>query len=98
MSETRQILDEIGVERRRQIDDEDWSTEHDDLHDEGELAQAGGCYALSAAGFERACHAYWPWLDSEPNTKGSRRDLVRAAALIVAEIERIDRATGQPKE
>ena len=35
----------------------------------------------------------WPWAASWWKPKNRRRDLVRAAALIVAEIERIDRAT-----
>jgi hypothetical protein len=33
----------------------------------------------------------WPWGGNWWKPKGRRRDLVRAAALIVAEIERIDR-------
>lgn len=33
----------------------------------------------------------WPF-DGKPKRKDRRRDLIRAAALIVAEIERIDRA------
>lgn len=33
----------------------------------------------------------WPWADEWWKPKDPRRDLVRAAALIVAEIERIDR-------
>lgn len=35
----------------------------------------------------------WPWEPESWKPKGVRRDLVRAAALIVAEIERLDRAT-----
>jgi hypothetical protein len=34
----------------------------------------------------------WPWTGHEPASKGHRANLVRAAALIVAEIERLDRA------
>lgn len=34
----------------------------------------------------------WPWRGSWWKPKNRRRDLVRAAALIVAEIERLDRA------
>jgi hypothetical protein len=35
----------------------------------------------------------WPWADKDWKPKDRRRDLIRAAALIVAEIERLDRAT-----
>ena len=35
----------------------------------------------------------WPWHRQWWKPKNARRDLVRAAALIVAEIERLDRAT-----
>jgi hypothetical protein len=34
----------------------------------------------------------WPWHDDWWKPKDRRRDLIRAAALIVAEIERLDRA------
>jgi hypothetical protein len=34
----------------------------------------------------------WPWASSWWKPKDERRDLVRAAALIIAEIERLDRA------
>lgn len=35
---------------------------------------------------------YWPWASEWWKPKDRRHDLVRAAALIVAEIERLDRA------
>lgn len=37
---------------------------------------------------------WWPWDRKWWKPKNPRRDLVRAAALILAEIERIDRASG----
>jgi len=40
----------IAAERKRQIEKEGWTAEHDDDHDRGELAQAAACYA---AGPER---------------------------------------------
>lgn len=36
---------------------------------------------------------YWPFAPSWWKPKSLRRDLIRAAALIVAEIERLDRAS-----
>lgn len=35
---------------------------------------------------------FWPWDEEWWKPKNPRRDLIRAAALIVAEIERLDRA------
>lgn len=42
----------------------------------------------------------WPdsWAEHWWKPKNPRRDLVRAAALIVAEIERMDRAASQPTQ
>jgi hypothetical protein len=38
-------IDRIASERRRQIQVEGWTAEHDDEHDDGELAFAAACYA-----------------------------------------------------
>jgi hypothetical protein len=37
--------------------------------------------------------AMWPWNSDFWKPKGERRDLIRAAALLLAEIERMDRAS-----
>ena len=89
-------ISEIKAERERQRAEEGWTSEHDDTHDRGEMALAAGCYALNAAP-ERFANGIvpiiWPWAREWWKPKSRRRDLVRAAALIVAEIERIDRAS-----
>ena len=92
------VIKEIEAERRRQINDEGWTTENDDGHDGGEMAKAASCYALQAAGDPRGYVIdeppdIWPWSKRWWKPKSPRRDLVRAAALIVAEIERLDRET-----
>lgn len=92
------VIDEIVAERRRQIESEGWTPEHDDQHDESEMARAAACYALSAAGFFDAPRHYWPWGDDWWKPKDDRRDLIRAAALIVAEIERRDRKAANPTD
>lgn len=95
------VIDEIAAERRRQVEVEGWTASHDDWHDKGEMALAGACYAhpnlkmLWPADVPKE----WPWEDKWWKPKGRRRDLIRAAALIVAEVERLDRATpAQPQE
>jgi hypothetical protein len=93
---TPAIVD-ICRERMRQVRQEGWSPEHDDTHSAGELAAAAACYAASAKGhgfilLDRA-PSRWPWSADWWKPTSRRRDLVKAGALIVAEIERLDRAT-----
>ena len=85
------VLAEIAAERRRQIEVECWTPGHDDTHDHGEMAAAAACYALSTTPVAESAVKYWPWNGEWWKPTGARRCLVKAAALIVAEIERIDR-------
>lgn len=85
-------IEDVMAERERQVECEGWTASHDDAHTTGEMAQAAACYALRASKLYDAAHDHWPWDDKWWKPKDHRRDLVRAAALIVAEIERLDRA------
>ncbi|MCW3477531.1 hypothetical protein [Limobrevibacterium gyesilva] len=90
------VILEIARERERQIEGEGWTPEHDDEHVDGELAMAAATYAIHAA--KGGAHQpgsrplIWPWDVAWWKPKDPRRDLIRAAALIVAEIERLDRS------
>lgn len=94
-------LDDIIAERKRQIEVEGWTPNHDDAcHNNGELALAGAAYALHAGsvmypmdktGFPDIPPTFWTWHKRWWKPSTPRRDLVKAAALILAEIERIDR-------
>lgn len=87
-----EALAEILRERQRQIEVEGWTPAHDDEHEDGALTQAAACYALAAAGHKGSIVTqFWPWQAAWWKPYSKRRDLVRAAALIVAEIERMDR-------
>lgn len=98
------VLDEIAAERRRQIEVEGFTPDHDAYHANGEIARAAACYAwLAGIPWDRSVRIadvlcaregtpQWPWEPSWWKPKDRRRDLIRAAALIVAEIERLDRA------
>lgn len=91
-------------ERQRQQSVEGWTPKHDDKHDNNELAFAASCYAFHSAAaswdFEDDGTPYdihpapknWPWSPEWWKPKNPRRDLVKAGALILAEIERLDRA------
>ncbi len=72
----------------RQIEVECWSTEHDDEHVNGEMALAAAAYAVQ---FKHPAGRLWPWNPSWWKPGGHRTNLVKAGALILAEIERIDR-------
>lgn len=90
------VIQEIQDERRRQIEDEGWAAAHDDQHMRGELALAAGCYCFwqfPSSDTSQAARNFWPWADHWFKPKDMRRDLIRAAALLVAEIERLDRVT-----
>ena len=81
---------DVIAERRRQIEREGWTPDHDDEHDDGSLAVAAACYAAP-----RMAATHWPWSAEDYKPKDRRRNLVRAGALILAEIERLDRRAGR---
>lgn len=93
---------DVLAERKRQIEVEGWTPEHDAQHDAGQLAEAAACYAIASADPEgsatplESLSGPWPW-DREwwKPSDDPRRNLVKAGALILAEIERMDRAAGQ---
>jgi hypothetical protein len=100
-----QAARDVLAERQRQISDEYWTPEHDDTHRSGAMAAGAGCYALWAASqagnndhwnaeFQYRAQRLWQWDAEWFKPKDARRNLVRAGALILAEIERLDRATG----
>lgn len=88
----------IAEERTRQISGEGWSAEHDDSHKRGELARAGVAYAIHALiGGTQPVNA-WPWeLKWWKPSDEPVRNLVKAGALIAAEIDRLQRkASAEP--
>lgn len=92
-SVTPAARDVLG-ERRRQIEHEGATSEQDDLYTEAELPRAAAAYALSASCFSNAIALdFWPFSTDWWKPTTPRRNLVKAAALILAEIERIDRVT-----
>lgn len=103
-----QAANDVLAERRRQIEAEGWTAEHDDTHSRGELASAAACYATELdlwTGYEQAdrkgratlisAERVWPWSGWWKPTD-RRRNLVKAGALILAEIERLDRLPAPP--
>lgn len=82
---------DVLAERERQQSVEGWTPEHDDQHIGGDLSAAAKCYA-EAMGPLHPRPKFWPWARKWWKPKDRCSNLVRAAALLLAEIERLDRA------
>ncbi|EAC1404453.1 hypothetical protein APX81_06730 [Escherichia coli] len=88
------------VEERARQKDKGFTSEHDDYYEGEELARAASCYlmardiSVSKAGvpFE------WPWHAQRWKPHTRRHNLVKAGALILAEIERLDRVASSLRE
>ncbi|WP_242015447.1 hypothetical protein [Pseudomonas nitroreducens] len=95
-----QPLLDVHAERRRQVEAEGFDASHDDMATKGQIARAAGCYALHAGGIgtdwpegiRNGAALFWPWDEEWWKPKPPRENLVRAGAMIIAEIERLDRA------
>ncbi len=93
----------IAEERERQIEDENWTKEYDDMeHRIPDLVRAVECYAVMAMhakpGKGRQPSTWWPWPRSlwKPSYN-QLRNLAKAGALIAAEMDRLIRMDEQPR-
>ena len=84
---------DVLAERRRQIEAEGWTLDRDDEYTRFELARAGACYAEYGnwPAHSEIPPNSWPWSAAWWKPTSYRQNLVKAAALILAEIERLDR-------
>lgn len=81
----------IAEERIRQIENECYSEQHDDEHKKGEMAISAASYALTDIRQDIAI-SLWPFGSCEFKPKSRIKNLIRAGALIAAEIDRLQRA------
>ena len=85
----------ISEERQRQISQEGWTAEHNDEHCNEQLAYAAACYTVPATTRRKMSLVtlLWPWEMSwwKPSPENRVRELVKAGALIAAEIDRLQR-------
>lgn len=89
----------ISEERQRQIEVEGWTKEHDSKYKNDELAKAAICYADPNIYYYqenrylkfRIPNEFWPkqWNMNWFKPTNRIRDLVKAGALIAAEIDRL---------
>jgi hypothetical protein len=89
----------ISKERKRQVEEEGWSANHDDLLDRFQLSNA----AIAYLNYSNSDHVkkHWPfdwkwWKPSRTNIDvpfhvSQIRNLVKAGALVAAEIDRLQR-------
>ncbi len=105
-----QAAHDVLAERRRQIEAEGWTPEHDDTYAGGEMAFAAASYVIGVSTLTGAvskgklsfpwAYRIWPrtWDLKWWKPSDRRRNLVKAGALIIAEIERLDRRSAPSED
>ena len=84
------------MERRRQVEVKGFDAMNDDAYPDGEMESAACCFALSSLGpgYDNFSTRAFPWgrkYYEKMHSNTHRRNLVVAAALLLAAIERLDR-------
>jgi hypothetical protein len=102
-------IERIAAERKRQIEEEGFTAEHDDEFDLGHLVDAAICYVMPEEmrniqiGIRNPTsliNELWPW-DAcwwNPTPDNRIRELVKAGALVAAEIDRLQRLESKEEE
>lgn len=94
----------IAEERERQISKEGWTSEADDAHTNTEMANASIAYTRAAQAsithlqpyFDTIYQDEWPWgTEWWKPSSDPVRNLVKAGALIAAEIDRLQRQNAE---
>lgn len=87
---------ELILAERNKQQKKGYTAEHDDEETNGQIAKAAAVYACPPEMRDGIAHL-WEWSgayfkpDTTSTTEGRIKELVKAAALICAEIERLDR-------
>lgn len=104
---TKSGIELIAEERRRQVEIEGWTSEHDDQHRECELAGAAISYAsvahsqalVGGSGESYGPSDEWTWdIAQWKPSNDPVRNLTKAGALIAAEIDRLLRAESEKRK
>lgn len=89
----------IAAERRRQMTEECWTAEHDDGHVNRQLVDGAICYAYGESSMvnRTVCPVSWPWEAEwlKFDVEDPVRNLVKAGAMLAAEIDRLLRSKGE---
>jgi hypothetical protein len=102
-------IERIAAERKRQIEEEGFTAEHDDWQNQDQLALAAACYAIPE--YYRRClnekfhNAFsflipygFPGQWFKPAPENRIRELEKSGALIAAEIDRLQRLEGKEQQ
>lgn len=81
---------EIRAERERQVEMLGYTAERDDQYGNDELLSAAICYFNFHDDFEDV-PADWPWSIEAWKPKDRARNLIKAGALVLAEMDRCER-------
>lgn len=93
----KSAIELIADERQRQVDQEGWTIAHDDEFEEEQLSLAAASYAMPDRRRKflstRNIPHFFPWRFEfwKPSPDNRIKELIKAGALIVAEIERLQR-------
>jgi hypothetical protein len=93
-------INSLVRERTRQVHAEGFKQTRDDAYTDDELARAAAVYAMPDHVYQIVhldAGQLWPWATRWLKRGDRRQDLVKAGALIIAEIERIDRLEEQKR-
>lgn len=88
-------IEVIAAERKRQVEVEGWTSEHDAKLRREELASAAACYATPVkwrpfpVRQDGQAPLIWPWSPKWWKPGDRIRELAKAGALIAAEIDRL---------
>lgn len=93
---TDKVLEDVKKKRQRQVVVHGRGRRADDVYVRGELARAAIPFIQSAYMEELSLTAeellvFWPMVESPKLAQPRRELLINAAALLVAEVERLDR-------
>lgn len=93
-SKLSHAMTDVIAERQRQVNVEGWQPGHDDQYVRNDLVKAAVSYCMASFGnHSMLINKLWPWNKEWWKPSTPRRNLVKAGALILAEIERLDRMT-----
>lgn len=90
----------VAEERQRQVEVEGWNKQHDARYEFQELVRAAICYANNwdrnpTIDNKENPPSLWPWSIKwwKPTKENRIKELAKSAALIIAEIDRLQSTT-----
>lgn len=87
------------LERERQMAQEGFTHERDDAYARGELLRAAAVYMLRSAGIALLrLRPFWPWDIKWLKADDKDRNLVKAGALLIAEMDRRARSESRKED